>query len=77
MNNALDGLLDKQEMRQKLLQMRELLQSTAVTRDDSAQVVELDQAKGGRLSPGRSLKMVRIGLKSPESKNFRTSPGCS
>ena len=50
MNNALDGLLDKQEMRQKLLQMRELLHSTATARDESAQVVELDQAKVGRLS---------------------------
>ena len=50
MDDALDGLLDEQEMKQKLLQMRELLQSTAVTRDDSAQVVELDQAKVGRLS---------------------------
>ena len=50
MNNASDGWLDKQEMKQKLLQMRELLQSTAVTRHDSVQVVELDQTKVGRLS---------------------------
>jgi|TARA_B110000444_G_C18425649_1_gene404410 DnaK suppressor protein len=42
--------MDNSEMRQKLLQMREQLQSTAITRNGSAQVVELDQSKVGRLS---------------------------
>ena len=42
--------MDNGEMKQKLLQLREQLQSTAATRDGSAQVVELDQSKVGRLS---------------------------
>ena len=42
--------MDKDAMKQKLLQMREQLQMTAATRDGSAQVVELDQSKVGRLS---------------------------
>lgn len=50
MKNALEGLIDIHEMKRKLLQMRELLHSTATARDESAQVVELDQAKVGRLS---------------------------
>ena len=50
MDNSLDGSFDKQEMQEKLLQLREQLQSIAITRRGSAQVVELDQAKVGRLS---------------------------
>ncbi len=50
MDSSLNDLVDKQEMKRKLLQMREQLQSTAIIRGESAQVVELDQAKVGRLS---------------------------
>jgi DnaK suppressor protein len=37
-------------MREKLLKLREELQAMAATSDESAAVVELDQAKVGRLS---------------------------
>jgi DnaK suppressor protein len=37
-------------MRDRLLALRESLQSTASTTDESANVVELDQSKVGRLS---------------------------
>ena len=37
-------------MREKLLKMRDELQRLAATEDESAAVVELDQAKVGRLS---------------------------
>ena len=38
------------EMRDKLLKLREELEKAAITSDESAQVVELDQARVGRLS---------------------------
>ena len=38
------------EMRAKLLELRKELESIAATRDESSQVVELDQARVGRLS---------------------------
>ena len=60
MNNASDGWLEKQEMKRKLLQMRELLQSTAVTRHDSVKVVELDQTTVGRLSRMDALQYQEI-----------------
>ena len=42
--------MDINEIKQKLLEMRAQLQNTASTRGQSAQVVELDQSKVGRLS---------------------------
>ena len=50
MEKCMDNDLGHIEIKQKLLQMRKQLQSTAVTRDGSAQVVELDQTRVGRLS---------------------------
>ena len=38
------------DMRAKLLELREELESVAATSDESSQVVELDQARVGRLS---------------------------
>ncbi len=38
------------EMRERLLELREELESVATTGDESSQVVELDQARVGRLS---------------------------
>ncbi len=37
-------------MRAKLLELREEIESVAATRDESSQIVELDQARVGRLS---------------------------
>ena len=42
--------LDPADMRRKLLELREDLESLATTTDQSAQVVELDQSRVGRLS---------------------------
>ncbi len=38
------------DMRAKLLELREELESVVATSDDSSQIVELDQARVGRLS---------------------------
>ncbi len=38
------------DMREKLLELREELESVAATGDESSQVVELDQSRVGRLS---------------------------
>lgn len=42
--------LDTADMRRKLLELREDLESLTATSDQSAQVVELDQSRVGRLS---------------------------
>ncbi len=42
--------LDLAEMRERLLKLREDLESVAATNDESSQIVELDQTRMGRLS---------------------------
>lgn len=43
-------LVDMQSIKDKLLELREELEKVAVTSDESAAIVELDQSRVGRLS---------------------------
>ena len=43
-------LVDMQSVKDKLLELREKLEKVAVTSDESAAIVELDQSRVGRLS---------------------------
>ena len=58
------------DMRSRLLELREVLESVAETADESSQVVELDQTRQGRLSRMDAMQAQAMSLESARRREM-------
>ncbi len=58
------------EMRERLLKLRDELESVAATADESSQVVELDQTRQGRLSRMDAMQAQAMSLESARRREM-------